>query len=234
MAGGFFVTATDTGVGKTVIAAALIRLLKREGLSVCGMKPIESGCRREGGILFPADGAFLKEAAGVDEPMENITPVRFEEPLAPWVAAGRAGAEVGLKEIGMSFGFLAERYDALVVEGIGGLLVPIKRDYFVADLAADLGLPLVVVASASLGTINHTLLTLDCARRAGLEIAGIVINHPRPPEGSAAEETNPAALAKLAPALVIGEMPYLSDLSVPSIEEAALGALDIDALKSRL
>lgn len=234
MAKGFFITATDTEVGKTVVAAALIRLLKREGLSVCGMKPVESGCGREGDALFPRDGAFLKEASGADEPLEKITPVRFAEPLAPWVAAERQGADIDLKKIGETFRELSERYDALVVEGIGGLLVPLKRDYFVSDLAVDLGLPVIVVASAYLGTINHTLLTLDCAQRGGLEVAGIIVNHPRPPEGSVAEQTNPSALEKLAPVPLIGVMPYLERVSIQSVEDAAAEGLDMELLRKYL
>ncbi|MGD8352027.1 MAG: dethiobiotin synthase [Nitrospirota bacterium] len=234
MAKGFFITATDTGVGKTVVAAALIRLLRREGLSVCGMKPLETGCRSEGGELVAADGAFLKEASGVSESLESLAPYRFAEPLAPWVAAERAGAEIDLKRIGESFRELSERYDALVVEGIGGIRVPIKRDYFVSDLAVDLGLPAVVVAPAHLGAINHTLLTLDLARSVGLELAGVVINHPRPSEGTLAEQTNPAAIEELSPAPLIGEMPHLEELSMEGLEIAAGVNLDVEMLRKHL
>ncbi len=234
MGKGFFVTATDTGVGKTVVAAAIIRILKRCGLSVCGMKPVESGCRREGGILFPADGDFLRTASEAEEPLENITPVRFEEPLAPWVAAERAGTQVDTRCLVGKFMELSGRYDAVVAEGIGGILVPIRKDYFVSDLAKDFSLPVIVVAQAYLGTINHTLLTVEHALRAGLKVAGIILNYPDRPGGTVAEETNPGVIEKLAPAPLIGVMPCLEDLSVSSMEKAALESLDLEILRKSL
>jgi dethiobiotin synthetase len=229
MAKGFFITATDTGVGKTVVSAAVIRALKREGVKVCGMKPVESGCRREGDALVPSDGSFLREVSEVDEPMDVVTPVRFEEPLAPWVAAERQGVEIDLKEIGGAFRELSERYDAVVVEGIGGLMVPIRRDYFVSDLAADLRLPVIVVASVYLGTINHTLLTVEHAQREGLDIAGVMLNHPRRPEGTLAEETNPEVIGRLSPVPIIGTLPYLEAPGMAELETAA-SALDMEML----
>lgn len=234
MAKGFFITATDTGVGKTVVAAALIRLLRREGLSVCGMKPLETGCRREGDELLPADGAFLREASGVSEPLQSLTPYRFAEPLAPWVAAERAGTEIDLKKIGEGFRELSNRYDALVVEGIGGIRVPIKRDYFVSDLALDLGLPVVVVAPAYLGTINHTLLTLDLAKSVGLELAGVIVNHPFPSKNTLAEQTNLSAIEELSQVPVIGEMPHLEELNMESIEIDASVNLEMEMLRKYL
>lgn len=232
MARGFFITATDTGVGKTIVAGAIIRALKSEGLSVCGMKPVESGCTGKG-KLIPADGNFLKELSEVKEPISRITPLRFREPLAPWVAAERKDVGIDLKNVWVKFRELSEKYDAVVVEGIGGLMVPIKRDYFVSDLAADIGLPLIVVASAYLGTINHTLLTVEHARGKGLEVAGIILNHPGRPEGSLAEKTNPAAIEELAPVPVIGIMPYLYEVNLTELDSAT-HTLDMDVLKSYL
>jgi dethiobiotin synthetase len=233
MAKGFFITATDTGVGKTIVAGAIIRALKREGLSVCGMKPVETGCRGKGGTLISADGNFLKDVSEVKEPMSSITPVRFREPLAPWVAAERKGTGIDLKKIWVKFRELSEKYDAVVVEGIGGLLVPVKRDYFVSDLAADIGLPVIVVASAYLGTINHTLLTVEHARGKGLDVAGIILNHPRRPEGSVAEKTNPAAIEELAPVPVIGVMPYLYEPDIAGLD-SVVHTLDMDVLRDYL
>ena len=234
MAKGFFITATDTGVGKTVVAGALIRAIKREGLSVCGMKPVESGCARDGDFLVPSDGLFLKKISEVNESIEDITPYRFEEPLAPWVAAERAGTGIDTGYLIEKFRQLSEKYDALVVEGIGGIMVPIKEDYLVAHLASDLGLPLVVVASPVLGTINHTLLTVDYALRAGLKVAGIILNNHRSPEGSLAEQTNPDAIKRLAPVPVIGAMPYLEGLDIASLEGAASGTLDMGLIRKYL
>jgi dethiobiotin synthetase len=240
MAKGFFITATDTGVGKTVVAGALIRAIRREGLSVCGMKPVESGCAREGDSpissdgLVPSDGLFLKKISEVDESIEDITPYRFEEPLAPLVAAERAGTGIDTGYLIEKFGELSEKYDALVVEGIGGIMVPIKEDYLVAHLAADFGLPLVVVASPVLGTINHTLLTVDYALRVGLKVAGIILNNHRPPEGTLAEKTNPDVIKRLAPVPVMGVMPYLEGLDSASLEGAASGNLDMGLIRKHL
>jgi len=234
MAKGFFITATDTGVGKTVVSAAIIRALRHQGLNVCCMKPIESGCLREGDTLIPADGNFLKEASGVDEPLENITPVRFEEPLAPWVAADRMASHIDIRMIHEKFRGLEDRYGAVVVEGIGGLMVPIGRDYFVADLAVDMALPLVIVASAQLGTINHTLLTVEHSLRNGLTVAGIILNHSAKTQGTVAEETNPDAIAHLTPVPVIGVMPFIEKLMLAEIERAALANLDMEILRKHL
>jgi dethiobiotin synthetase len=234
MAKGFFITATDTGVGKTVVAAALVRALSREGLSVCGMKPVESGCKSKGGALIPADGNFLKEVSEVSEPISSITPVRFKEPLAPLVAAKRKGIKIDLKKIWLKFRELSEKYDAVVVEGIGGLMVPIKEEYFVSDLASDIGLPVIVVASAYLGTINHTLLTVEHAQSKDLDVAGIIFNHPSKPEGTVAEKTNPDVVEDLAQVPVIGVMPYLEKMSASAIESAASENLDLGILRKYL
>jgi dethiobiotin synthetase len=120
------------------------------------------------------------------------------------------------------------------VEGIGGIRVPILRDYFVSDLAVDLGLPVMVVAPAYLGAINHTLLTLELARSVGLELAGVVINHPCPSENTLAEQTNPAVIEELSPVPVIGEMPHLEELSMEGLEIAASVNLDMEILKKYL
>jgi dethiobiotin synthetase len=231
---GFFITGTDTGVGKTVAAGALISALKKGGLSVCGMKPVETGCMNEGGKLVPTDGAFLRDVSGVDEPMEAITPYCFEAPLAPMAASEMEGREIDAAWIKSAFRKLSEKYDAVLVEGIGGLLVPIKENCSVADLALELALPVVVVASPFLGTINHTLLTVDYARRAGLEVAGVILNYHRPPEGTLAESTNPSVLERLLPVPLIGTLPYMGSLDSESLYRTSLENLNLDILKKYL
>ncbi|GAB4390429.1 MAG: dethiobiotin synthase [Thermodesulfovibrionales bacterium] len=227
---GFFVTGTDTGVGKTVVSGALIRALSISGLRVCGMKPVESGCRREGDVLIPSDGMFLKSLSRADERIDSLTPCRFERPLAPMVAAEMAGERVDLDRVWEEFGRLSARYDAMVVEGVGGLLVPLRADFLVSDLALRLGLPLVVVASPFLGTINHTLLTVRHALQCGLKVAGVVINFHRPPQGTLAEETNPGAIARLSPAPMAGVVPHLHGLDASTLEGAAMKHLDLQVL----
>lgn len=234
MAKGFFITGTDTGVGKTVIAGAVIRAVRMCGLSACGMKPIETGCVRSGNTLMPSDGPFLKDASGMQEKLNVVTPVRLEHPLAPMVAAEMEGGEVDIEEVMLRFNDLERAYDAVVVEGVGGMYVPIAPGYFVSDLAKSMGLPLIVVCTPFLGTINHTLLTVDKALRAGLEVAGVVINFIRRREGGLAEETNPTVLERLLPVPVVGIMPYLEDLSNEALDRAVSKKISLAVIRKHL
>lgn len=234
MVKGFFVTGTDTEVGKTVVSGALIRVLSSLGLRVCGMKPVETGCKRKGSVLVPADGLFLKNISEVDEALDDLAPYCFEPPLAPMVASWKEKKEIDELWIERSFDRLSDKYDALVVEGVGGLLVPITRESSVADIARGLGLPVIVVASPFLGTINHALMTLECAIMSGLDVTGIIINYHRAPENTLAEQTNPDILGDLMPVPMIGVMPYLKEINKSTLEKTALDALDIDVLKRAL
>jgi dethiobiotin synthetase len=231
---GFFVTGTDTGVGKTIIAGALIRELMASGLRVGAMKPVESGCRRHGGVLIPSDGNFLKDIACMTEDIRHITPYALEAPLAPLAAAELEDVNIEPEVIRQEFHRLVEKYEAMVVEGVGGLLVPIRKDYFVLDMARDLGLPLVVVTRPVLGTINHTLLTVRYAIEEGLEVAGVVINQAAMSSGSLAERTNPEVLGRLLPVPVLGVFPHLAGKSAQALDRAAAGSLDHAAIGSIL
>lgn len=231
---GFFITGTDTGVGKTVIAAALIKAIGLLGIKTGAMKPVETGCMREGDTLVPSDGMFLKEIAHMDEALNQVTPCCFEHPLSPLAAADLEETAVDLSRIQKVFKELSARYEAIVVEGIGGLLVPLKEDYSALDLAKYFSLPVIVVARPGLGTINHTLLTVNYAIKQGIAVAGIVINYSRPPEGTLAEETNAQFIKKLSPVPVIGVFPYLDDMSSESIEKTVLENLDMEIIKRNL
>jgi dethiobiotin synthetase len=171
---GVFVTGTDTGVGKTVIACGIARSLRHRGVDVGVMKPCETGVGPQG----PLDALALRAAAGVDDPIEVVCPQMFALPAAPSVAAQVEGREVDLERIRLASKSLDARHDFVLVEGAGGWLVPITPDFAMADLAAELRFPVLVVARASLGTINHTLLTLESIARRGLPLAGVVVNHP--------------------------------------------------------
>jgi dethiobiotin synthetase len=227
---GFFITGTDTGVGKTVIAGALIRVLQANGTDTCGMKPIETGCSGKGDALYPSDGMFLMNSAGVEEDIEDIVPYRFETPAAPLVASEREGRDIDVDILIRAFNHLSSRYQAIVVEGAGGLLVPIRRDYFMLHLARDLGLPLIVVSRPAIGTINHTLLTVGYALKEGIEVSGIIMNFNSPRNGTVAEETNPSLLKSLCQVPLFGPFPYLEDLGGESLERAALLHLDTGEL----
>jgi dethiobiotin synthetase len=221
---GVFVTGTDTGVGKTVVACALVRALHARGHDVGVMKPVETGVGSEG----PLDARALREAASATEPLETICPERLPLPAAPTVAAAALGREVDLDAMRRAFAHLAARHELLVVEGAGGLLVPAAKGFSMADLAGELGLPLLVVARASLGTINHTLLTLEAAAQRGLDVAGVVISHATGPL-SAADEANLDALRHALGERVLGEIPPLGAGSAPPA-----GCIDLDAILRRL
>lgn len=234
MAKGFFITGTDTGAGKTVVAGALIKAAQALGLKVCGMKPLETGCKKINGELFPSDGDFLRRMSGVDEPLSLITPCTYENPLAPMVAADIEKKPVDMNTIKNSFKKLSEKYESVIVEGIGGLLVPITRNYFVLDFIKELGLPVIMVSKPGIGTINHTLLTLNYALINSLNVAGIIINYTQAYQGTIAEDTNMQAIMELSPVPVIGSLPYLTEVSSKTLAKAALETLDINVLKRYL
>jgi dethiobiotin synthetase len=243
---GFFITGTDTGVGKTIITAALIKAAKSLGLSACGMKPIETGCLKsklkvkssklkvKEEVLIPSDGMFLREIAGMNVPVDLVTPIRFQNPLAPFPASEIEGITIDIDKIKKAYSELSKKYDAIFVEGIGGLLVPIKKDYSVLDLARDFGLPIIVVSRPGLGTINHTMLTVNYAIKEGLPVAGIIINHSQPSKSSLAEETNPKVIRQLSTVPLLGIFPYLKELETGAIEQASKENLDIERIKRYL
>lgn len=234
MARGFFVTGTDTGVGKTIIAGAIIKAIQFLGHKTCGMKPVESGCGLEGDTLIPFDGTLLKQYSHSDEPITLITPCCLKSPLAPLPASEIDGIRVNISEIKNAFHKLQSKYETIVVEGIGGLMVPITEDYFSIDIMKDFGLPLIIVAKPGLGTINHIMLTVHHALEKGLDIAGIVLNYAQPPENSLAEETNPRLLEQICQIPVIGTFPYLKKLEENEIEKAAIKNFNLDQLKKYL
>ena len=217
---GFFVTGTDTGVGKTVVACALVRQLADRGVDVGAMKPIETGVGDEG----PLDARALQAAAGGVDTLDDVCPQRFALPAAPTVAAAAEGRQVEVWAIRRAYELLSARHDCVVVEGAGGLLVPASEEHSMADLARELELPLLVVARATLGTINHTLLTLEAAVARGLSVAGVVISHSAGAL-SGADEANLAALRRALGGSLVGELPPFKDGDKPPP-----GAIDLDAL----
>ena len=217
---GLFVTGTDTGVGKTLVACAVVRTLRARELDVGVMKPVETGVGEAG----PLDALALRHAAGNLDPVELICPQTFALAAAPRVAARAAEQTVDLLAIRSAYSEICKRHELVVVEGAGGLLVPLSDELDMADLAGELCLPLLVVARASLGTINHTLLTLEVARERGLEVAGVVISH-----GSGSlSYADVANLEELRFALgerLRGEIPTLREGELPGTT-----TLDIDGL----
>jgi dethiobiotin synthetase len=189
---GVFVTGTGTEVGKTVVAAALAQTLARAGRRVAVFKPAVTGLDEEN----EADHALLRRASGSSQSDDEIAPYRYGPAASPHLAASMAGEEIEPARLLEAARAAAAGADALVCEGVGGLLVPLSPGYLVRDLAADLGYPLVVVASPGLGTINHTLLTLESARDARLEVTTVVLT-PWPEGPTAIERSNRETIAAL-------------------------------------
>lgn len=206
-AGGVFLTGTGTGVGKTVVAAALVRTLAGAGLRAGVMKPAQTGAPTGKG-----DASFVARAAGLP-PDLAVTVYDLPEPLAPVVAARRAGVAIDPERVAAAFRALRERVDAVVVEGAGGLLVPLTGDVTMGDLVRLLGLPVVVVATPSLGTLNHTALTVEAARSRRLEVLGVVLSG-LPADPGPAEATNPGEIERLCGVPVVGAVPLLEGLDV--------------------
>lgn len=222
---GLFVTGTDTDVGKTLVAAGLTAALRHQGIKAGYFKPVQSGCPEEGGRLIATDAKIAKNLAALPEPLELLTPIVLRLPLAPGVAAAREGVKVDLERVAAAFLELASRYDFLVAEGAGGLYVPlVDTKFLVLDLARWLKLPLLVVARAGLGTINHTALTVLAARHAGLEVAGVILNRCSVTPGLA-EQTNPAVIEAITGVPILGKVPEIGNLESPEGRKAFLDSM---------
>jgi dethiobiotin synthetase len=204
---GLFVSGSDTGVGKTVFTAALARLWRTQGRPFRVCKPVATGAEPIPGGWLSEDTRLLGEAAG-DNAYSAITPWAFPVPAAPPVAARCAGVSLSLADIARAVRGRAWTPDAaLLVEGVGGLLCPLTEGETVADLAAELGLALVLVVRRSLGTLNHSLLTVEAASRRRLRVAGVVVSETKPVEGTA-EETNVEELRRRLEVPLLAVLPY--------------------------
>lgn len=231
---GLFITGTNTGVGKTIVTAAIVTAFRACGINAGIMKPIATGV---GGIDTGwSDPEWLVSVTGVQDPSDLITPYRFPLPAAPLVAAAQANRPIDPTRILDAFQTLLPKHDCVVVEGIGGLLVPITPGLFVADLIKRMNLPALVVARAGLGSINHTLLTLECLRNRGVSILGLVFNSPaRPTADVDLSETMPTIL-RLSGVRSFGELPYCEGL--PSAwakhRDTLIARLDVQGLLEAL
>lgn len=214
---GLFVTGTDTGVGKTLISAALVHGFAQRGYKTAGMKPVAAGCREEQGVLVSEDVEMLRAASNVELPRSVINPYAFEPPLAPHIAARQAGRTIEIDQIRVAFAQAGEATEVLVVEGVGGFRVPLGDGQDTADLAVALGLPVVLVVGMRLGCLNHALLSVEAIRARGLLMAGWVANCPGREMG--AKEENLEALRQLIHAPCIGVVPFQQQPNVQSVTE---------------
>ena len=210
MTSGLFVTGTDTGVGKTYVSAGIATALKLRGVDVGVMKPVEAGCRIRAGRLMPKDALILMKSARVNDPLSLVNPYRLRKPLAPSVAAAREGKKIDPGKILKAFNTLRERHEFMVVEGAGGIMVPLCGQYTYLDLAGAMGLPVLIVARPGLGTINHSLLTIAALKGRNMAIAGIVINYALDWKPGLVEETSPAVIEKISGIRILGILPYAS------------------------
>ena len=216
---GLFITGTDTGVGKTRVATALLRAFARRGLRAVGMKPVAAGCERIDGALVSEDVAALVAASNVNLPIDLINPYRFQPAIAPHLAAELAGETISLQKIRDAYVVLAARADRVVVEAAGGFLVPLNEHQDFGDLARLLELPVLLVVGMRLGCLNHALLTAEAVQRRGLQFAGWVAN--RLDAQMPAFEQNVDALRERLGVPLLGTIPF-------GIEDAEAGACFLD------
>lgn len=224
MGKGIFITGTDTGVGKTLVGASLAACLRERGYKIGVMKPAETGCANQDGMLLPDDAMRLKAASACAEPIEKICPYRFAEPLAPSIAAERAGEKIDIDRLWAAYESISGAHDLTLVEGAGGLMVPLLPSYTYADFARVLKLPVLTVAANRLGVINHLLLTLEHASCKGLRLLGYVLNRVSN-ENSAAAETNREVLLGLTGVPCLGELPFIDD---PKVETIPAGVFEAE------
>lgn len=221
---GIFITGTDTGVGKTIVAATLARLLKMRGCNVGVMKPVTSGCKEYEGKLVSADAELLCLAAA-QTMTKDIAPYCLKEALVPAEAARRQGEVISFTNIKDCFNRLCQQHDFVIVEGAGGLMVPLAGGLMIADLAQNLALPLLVVARPTLGTINHTVLTCFASQQMGLTVAGVIINNfPQSPDQ--AEKSAPHHIGSSCGAPVLGLWQHRDELDEIELVEALAEWLD--------
>jgi len=204
---GLFVTGTDTGVGKTLITGGLAACFRQAGILTGVMKPVETGCTLRGNTRQAHDARFLQRMSGTRDPLDRIVPYRLLAPLAPQAAAEREGVRIRLQRIERCYRRIASRHDLTLVEGAGGVLVPYTARARTLELIVRLALPVLVVARTGLGTVNHTLLTLECLSRIGVPVLGVILNNAEGTRGPA-EKTNPATLQRWTRVPLLGILPH--------------------------
>jgi dethiobiotin synthetase len=224
---GLFITGTGAGVGKTLIAGAIAKILTDSGQKVGVFKPISAGCRRDWDGLISSDTEFLAACANSELSLTTITPVGYLTSAAPVVGAARERRPIDFDRIASSYNQICESTDIVIVEGIGGVRVPLTMEFDLLDLAAEFALPVVIVARLNQATINHTLMTIDCIRAAQLKIAGVVLNGYNAVEETVADETAGPVIAQCSGVNILCDVPF--DETV-DIESQSLGEVVVPSL----
>lgn len=206
MTRGFFITGTDTEIGKTAVTAGLAVVFKKRGLSVGVMKPVAAGSR--------SDAIMLQQAAGVSDTIAEINPIYLQNPLSPNVAAQIESKTFHIEDIITHYEHLKKRHNIMLIEGVGGLLVPLHDTFSVADLITHINLPIIIVARAALGTINHTLLTIEAAQKRNHTIIGIIYNTVSPNADDTAVKTSPDTITRISNIPSLGILPYDKNIDV--------------------
>lgn len=206
---GVFVTGINTGVGKTVVAGAIAATVKAQGLDVGVMKPIATGGKEIDGKLVSEDVMYLKGICGNTDDNDLVNPICFKPAIAPTLAASEHGTVIDLNKVWQAFEELKKKHEFLVVEGIGGLLVPIDDKLFITDMVSKMGLALVITSKDYLGAINHTLLTIECAKSRNLRVKGVIINMLKDEDN---DFVNEIKMHTSVP--ILGTIPFKWDVSV--------------------
>ncbi len=224
---GLFITGTDTGTGKTLIAGAIAKILTDKDLKVGVFKPIATGCHQTWEGLVSYDTEFLATCANSDLPLSAITPVGFVTPAAPIVSAARERTPIDFNKIAAAYNKICENSDLVIVEGLDGVRAPLTTQFDLLDLAVEFDLPVVIIARSNPGMINHTLMTIDCVRAAELKIAGVIINGYNAIEATIVENTAGQLITQCTGANILSVIPF--DETV-DIREQDLGEFIIDSL----
>ncbi|MDH5761851.1 MAG: dethiobiotin synthase [Nitrospinota bacterium] len=222
---GLFITGTDTGVGKTVVTATILAWLRHQGIKTGVMKPIETGVDAKCSSAANSDALFLMETGNIEDPLEEVCPFRLKHAASPYQAALIDNRTLQPKSILSAYDKLAEKNDWMLVEGIGGVRVPITQEYGVVELIRDLGLPALVVTRYELGTLNHTLMTLETLRHSGIAVKGVVFNRTGPGKLDAIAQDQPRIIKELTDIPVLAEFPYIDKLSTESFSPEYLKKL---------
>jgi dethiobiotin synthetase len=205
----YFVTGTDTGVGKTVITAAIAACLRKRGIDVGVMKPIASGTPQKTGFKS-SDAALLHYASGVKDSEDTINPVFLPLPTAPYDATKILNLSLDLPLIFRKFHELMKIHQMLLIEGIGGMMTPITKNFFVADMVKEMGLETIIVTRATLGTLNHTIMTFKMCQQYKIPVKGIIVNY-FDEKGTPSEKNAPTTLYELTGVPILGIIPFVKD-----------------------